>query len=151
MRCWSGPAHTTAGVDLTKLPSGSIPGAVQLELVPQHVLPPNRADLGALLKARPSIEDEGTVFSRLTLEASLASDDVILIVPDSPDAEWKIKPQTEPTLEDSLFTSQGPPLPTIPSLGEVMMTDLITGGHRNTRVVSVVQPMPPATFNLLGR
>ena len=42
-------------------------------------------------------------------------------------------------------------MPAATTLGELMMTDYVLGGHRNMRVVLVIEPMPPRTFNLLGR
>lgn len=151
MRCWSGPALTSAGADLTKLPPGAIPGAINIELAPQHTVPIDRGDIAALLKPRPSLEAEGVVFTRLSLEASFAGDDALLIIPERPDAEWRTRPEPAPTFEDRLFTQVGPPLPSTPTLGELMMTDLATGGRRNSRVILVIQPTPPPTFRLLSR
>jgi hypothetical protein len=151
LRCWSGPALGSASVDTSKLPVGSIPGAVHIEVVPQHSTPFDRGDIAALLKPRPSLHDEGALFTRLSLEASFANDEALLIIPDRPDAEWKIKPDPAPEFGDEMFSQVGPPLPSTPTLGELMMTDLVTGGRRNSRVVLVVLPMPPSTFNLLAR
>ncbi len=151
MRCWSGPAISIAGIDASKLVSGSIPGAVQVELLPQHVGVQDRGDVAALLKPKPTIAQEGVLFPRLSLEASFATDDALLIVPDSPDAEWKTRPEVDPFEDEGMFKQFGPPLPTLPTIGEIMMTDQVTGGRRNSRVVMVIMPLPPATFNLLGR
>ena len=151
MRCWSAPALTTASIDPAKLPVGAIPGAVHLELIPQHATPADRADIAALLKPRPALHDEGALFTRLSLEASFNTDDALLIIPDRPDAEWKIKTEPAPDFGEGLFSSVGPPIPATPTLGELMMTDLPTGGRRNSRIVLVIQPIPPATFNLLPR
>ncbi|HYE63401.1 MAG TPA: hypothetical protein VD997_15520 [Phycisphaerales bacterium] len=151
LRCWVGPALSSVPA-APGLTSGSIPGAVQIELMPQHVPPSDRGDIAALLKPKPALHDEGVLFPRLLLESSMSTDDVLLIVPEKPETEWKAStPEEEPASAEGTFSSLGPPLPTTPSLGEVMMTDVATGGRRNTRVVLVVQPMPPATFNLLAR
>lgn len=151
LRCWVGPALTSVPVP-PSLTSGSIPGAVQIELVPQHVPPSDRGDIAALLKPKLAVQDQGVLFSRLLLESSMSTDDVLLIVPEKPETEWKAaEPTEEPASASEMFGSLGPPLPSTPSLGEVMMTDVATGGRRNTRIVLVVQPMPPATFNLLAR
>jgi hypothetical protein len=152
MRCWVGPALGSVPV-APSLASGSIPGAVQIELTPQHLVPINRGDIAALLKPQASIEEQGVIFTRYTLECSLSTDDALLVVPDRPDAEWKAPAQDEADADiiEAPEASIGPPLPSTPSLGEVMMTDVAAGGRRNSRAVLVIQPMPPATFNLLGR
>src|SRR5205085_2829057 len=83
MRCWAGPASVLANSEIAadparRLESGSLAGAIQLEMVPQHVDREERADIAALLKPRPSTEGAGVMFSRLLLEASLTSDDLLL-------------------------------------------------------------------------
>ena len=64
-----------------RLESGSIAGAIQLELVPQQVGRAARSEFAAALEPRRTIDAEGVVLTRLILEASLTTDDLLLIVP----------------------------------------------------------------------
>jgi hypothetical protein len=153
MRCWLGPASAAVNAEISsdpkrRLEGGTLAGAVQLELVPQHVERAARADLQLALKPKQPPEAEGFVFSRLLLEASLSTDDVLLIVPERPDAEWRPRKMAEG--EAAAGSPHGPPVPTEPTLGEVMLTDVASGGYRNTKVVIVVAPSPPRRFNLLA-
>ena len=102
-----------------------------------------------MLKPKPTIEHEGAMFSRLLLEASLTSDDLLLVVPERPDAEWR--PRSSPASDKPGSHPMGPEVGSAPTLGELMFTDLAAGGHRNTRMVLVIAPSPPRRFNLLAQ
>jgi hypothetical protein len=157
MRCWAAPASPLANAEIaanpaTKLDSGSLAGAIQLEVVPQHVGHAEHEDISAILKPKPTIEAEGVTFPRLLLEASLTNDDLLLIVPERPDAEWRPKaaPNTNSTDAPGAHPL-GPPLPPSPTLGELMLTDLSSGAHRNLRRIIVISPIPPKKYNLLAQ
>jgi hypothetical protein len=152
MRCWAAPASPLANAEIAadparRLESGAVAGAIQLEMVPQHVGTASREDIAALLKPKPRIEDEGVMFSRLLLEASLTTDDLLLVVPERPEAEWR--PENAAATPGA--HPMGPAVPSSPTLGELMLTDLASGGHRNARMVLVVAPSPPKRFNLLAQ
>jgi len=162
VRCWAVPS---APVPAKRLVSpAQLPGALQVELVPQHV--DGRAERADLAKAlsgtlRPPRQAEGVVFSRLHLESALTGDHALLIVPERPGAQWIAEnregPQEAPVSEptSNAPVSQvgepiGPPVPLPPTLGEVMLTDLVAGGRRGARVVLVIVPSAPKSFNLLA-
>jgi hypothetical protein len=153
MRCWSAPASPVANAEIAsdptrRLESGALAGAIQLELVPQHVGTAPPRDLTAVLEPKPSEEAKGVMFPRLLLEASLTTDDLLFIVPERADAEWRQHPIEQPDPPGS--HPLGPPVPAPPTLGELMLTDLATGAHRNTRLVLVIAPTPPRKYNLLA-
>jgi hypothetical protein len=154
LRCWAAPASTLANAEISadparRLETGAVAGAIQLEMVPQHVGKASREDIAALLKPKPRIEDEGVMFSRLLLEASLTNDDLLLVVPERPDAEWR--PQGGVASDAPGAHPMGPAVPSAPTLGELMLTDQASGGHRNARMVLVIAPSPPRRFNLLAQ
>jgi hypothetical protein len=152
MRCWAAPASALANTQIAsdpsrRLESGSLAGAIQLELVPQQVGRASRSEFAAALEPKRSIEAEGVVLTRLLLEASLTTDDLLLIIPERPDAEWRTH-DAPPQAPGS--HPLGPPVPTPPTLGEMMLTDLATGGHRNLRRILIIAPSPPRKYNLLA-
>jgi hypothetical protein len=152
LRCWVAPASALATTQIAsdpsrRLDSGSIAGAIQLELVPQQVSRAGRSEFAAALEPRPTIEAEGVILTRLLLEASLTTDDLLLIIPERPDAEWRTH-DAPPVVPGS--HPLGPPVPTPPTLGEMMLTDMATGGHRNLRRILIIAPSPPRKYNLLA-
>jgi hypothetical protein len=154
MRCWLTPAlanesSAIAADPKRRLESGAISGAIQIELVPQHFEPIDRSDLTAVLKPKPTQDEQGFLFSRLLLEASFSADDALLIIPERPDTEWRSKKQAQ-SADAPANAALGPPMPGAPTLGDVMLTDLPAGGHRNIRFVLVVAPNPPRRFQLLA-
>jgi len=132
VRSWSAPG-----------PGGPDAGVLQVEIVPQHVLPfAPLPDLAAALeppKPRPSRDAEGVAFERLLLETAFDGVDALVIVPESP---------ASATPASEGFETAGPDAPMPPTLGEVMLTDTLSGGRRGTRVMVVLIPHAPRTFSL---
>src|SRR5439155_10828204 len=58
MRAWIAPALAAQSAEIAadpkrRLNSGAVPGAIQIELIPQHTDPNARPDLTSLLKPKP--------------------------------------------------------------------------------------------------
>ncbi len=137
-RCWVAPGDD--GADGPE-------AVLRLEIAPQHV--PILSDRERLareagLHERPSGEDEGVVFRRLTVALSLREGEAYLIVPESPSVEWGGPGPGVPGPD------VGPPASGIPSLGEAMLTTW-RAGRIDARAIVALVPRVPESFRLIAR
>lgn len=121
--------------------------ALQLDLAVQHV-PDPRVLPGTLEAFRPSpvvpLEEEGVLFTRLSLETALAGGDALVIIPEHPGAH----PDAPPGPGEVRAWTMGPPAPADVLLGDALLSDLAGRGPSGGRVVIVLVPSVPATFGL---
>ncbi len=145
--------------------------AVRVELTPQAVPKsgPASKSLLALHEAQSiAAESAGPVFSRLTLEATLPAN-LALVVFAQPEASDTTQPaaNTQAPTEDIPPEAKiddasdrpaakivkrsdiGPDLPTLPTLGQALLTDSLNNPAASEFIVLVFIPRPPAHFSLL--
>jgi hypothetical protein len=94
LRCWTIPIPAPAGQE----GSGAILSAMRAELLLQHQEPP-RVDASTLYERPTNVTDpvqEGLVFSRLAAAATLPADRALLVIPESPQVDWRAIAQVPP-------------------------------------------------------
>lgn len=148
----------------------TLEAAVRVELVPQAV-PKTGAVSKSLLAFHEAnsiaAESAGPVFSRLTLEATLPADLALVVFSPPERAE---APQQQPAqlpvddvppeakIDDASdrpaakivkSSDIGPDLPTLPTLGQALLTDSLNNPTSSEFIVLVFIPRPPAHFSLL--
>lgn len=138
---------------------------IRVELVMQHLLDRRErlSDLDRDVGAGPRRPvDDGVVFDRLLIDATLDGETALVLVPVSPDEQW-----SEMLADTSDFTDPGaggvdggagggelvgPAAPIYPTLGEATLGGwAYARSPRPTRAVLVLEPAPPARFGLLRR
>lgn len=121
-----------------------IPAVLQLELLPQHHVPPVRSDEFTIEPTKPvPPEEQGLAFDRLTLRTTLGGDDALVIVPDGPPSAAN----DDPAASD---VGVGPPPPRGLTFGEALLTDKPARGAAGSLVFVVLVPRVPASYNLLA-
>jgi hypothetical protein len=167
LRLDSGALRMLARAWLAPGNGGSAP-ALQVQLLPQHQ-DVFRAQAEAISLSSPTPragrESQGLVFSRLLLETALDGSDALVIVPESPGVDWSdpAPPPVEPDVADAEVPRDlsppvlidtagiGPPIPSAPSIGEVMLTDLTSDARRGARIILVIIPNVPRGFDAVAR
>lgn len=94
MRCWTIPVPAPAGQE----GDAPIVSAMRAELLLQHQ-EPSRVDASTLYQRPTDVTDpvqEGLVFSRLAAGATLPSDRALLVIPESPEIDWRAIAQIPP-------------------------------------------------------
>lgn len=148
----------------------TLEAAVRVELVPQAVpkAGPASKSLFALHEAQSiAAESAGPVFSRLTLEATLPADLALVVFapPEQSQAEQQpvqaqpvdeVPPEAKiddasdrPAAKIVKRSDIGPEVPTLPTLGQALLTDSLNNPAANEFIVLVFIPRPPAQFSLL--
>ncbi|MFO0857554.1 MAG: hypothetical protein U0640_09395 [Phycisphaerales bacterium] len=148
----------------------TLEAAVRVELVPQAVpkVGPASKSLFALHEAQSiAAESAGPVFSRLTLEATLPADLALVMFapPEQSQAEQQpvqsqpvdeVPPEAKiddasdrPAAKIVKRSDIGPEVPTLPTLGQALLTDSLNNPAANEFIVLVFIPRPPAQFSLL--
>jgi hypothetical protein len=128
--------------------------AVQIELLPQFLpLADTRPRPGTFDQPEPRLleaREEGVVFARLALETRLNPGDALLVVPQRPGDEitppTDDEPERAPTQEEGRGLGPGAPEP--PTLGELMLSDILRPQSRGTRIVLVLVPHAQGEFTL---
>jgi hypothetical protein len=154
VRCWITPVP-----DHPAPPDGGGPrafdwpaAALRLEMVPQHVPAsglPQRADLAAAIRPAPAAEEQGLVLARLAASLLIRRGEAILLVPESPQADWKAPPPERPEGPPHAGDETAPVFSPHPTVGEAMLgtpPDPSTG--RRTRAIVVFIPHVPERFGL---
>ena len=136
-RAWTGPGE---------LASDSVTAALRVDVVPQHQEPDQLSDLQRAARGlpprRPTL-DSGLIFSRFALSFTMDPTSALLVVPESPEANWAdSSPSTSPA-------PAGPPLPRPPTLGEAMLSDAEFKGEGRIKLVVVLIPRVPHEYHLL--
>lgn len=149
LRAWAAPGPMPEGPPADGARTSTV---LQLEIVPQVVPRPTPGVLGLSLHARPQREREGVVFSRLTLEASLAGDESLLILPERPEAEWSGESESAAATDSTgVFAGAprfGPPEPPLRTLGDLLMGELSIARGRKPRMILVLTPSVPGEYRL---
>jgi hypothetical protein len=130
LRSWAVPGRTPdQGPEF-------IPGALQLEMVPQFV--PSARPRGLSLPGQtPPPDAQPVPFPRLALETTLLTEEALLIVPEGL--------QVDPAGDTSRIGPQDTPLPT---LGEALLLSSDRARNRASRVVIVLTPTVPREYRL---
>jgi hypothetical protein len=127
-RCWSMPGAAEGSA------------ALRLEMVAQHQ--PRLSDaqrFAAALEPPKPIEAQGFNFTHLSVGVTITGDDALVIVPDSPDANWNEDPSPD-----------APPATlNVPTIGERMLATPPTGTTPRMRAVVILLPHPREHFGLL--
>ncbi len=152
VRSWTTP------VTIVEEGQTRIAAALHVELVPQvqefkpkfdRMLEQAARD-GALTLRSTGPERDGPLVDDATIRFELATTDVLVLAPESPDVDWLA------TLEPSDQTGRtepdkgGPSKPRTPTIGEAMLAQDTQAGGRVKVVVALI-PRLPAQFRLLGR
>ena len=145
-RCWNEPVLET-GAD----GAGTVAAVLHLELVPQHeeATPPVRR-LTVAVEAPPATEEQGLLFRRLLVALPARRGTAYVVVPDSPGAEWLTVEETS-TDQPGIPAPPGDPLRRLaPTLGEAMLTDAQASGLARNRLLLILIPRVPESFELLA-
>ncbi len=162
------PPDQAQGAQPTEDPQGRVASRVRIELAPQFAERlPARSPLQIEAERRPSAVDRGLVFDRLVLSMLIGNGEAIVLVGESPDADWsEFAEQVESGAEEGEGDSEegeseelddrvefpiaGPRLH--PTLGEALLNaSSYAAGSSPLRVVVVLVASPPGDFALLNR
>lgn len=152
-RCWAMPS-------VGAQPDGSATGAVlKLEIMPELEMrePGGAETLARLLEspeAQPRAGLRGIAFDRLLLGMVCSGSSAIVIVPEDPGLDWAAERAARPERagEGAAGVTFGPRAPTVPTLGELMLTSLaLPESVGDARIVVVLVPRVPERFELLPR
>lgn len=147
VRAWTAPAR------LVGPQAAGEPAVLQLEMVPQFVPRPDESFAAQLHRAeevRPTREQEGVAFTRLSLQATLTGDDALIIVPEAPEIAWTA-PEPKEDAAEAPPSLLGPPVPATPTLGEVLLSGRDSPEQRRTRMILVLTPAVPPEYRLFGQ
>lgn len=133
--------------------SGLLPG-IRVELVAQHRFTQQRerSEFERIRTGPPVPADEGVVFDRLLIDATLPADRALVVVPISPGEDWRAQLGDLGDLAgEGGGEFAGPPVPRYPSLGEAMLGKwAYARSPQPSRAVVVLRALPPERFGLLG-
>lgn len=175
LRSWAVPLAATGNQALragrTVNEDNSLEAAVRVELTPQAVPKAGSTSQSilALQESRSiSAESAGPVFSRLTLEATLPANLALVVfsAPEQPETapqpntakphEDEIPPEARLDIDSDRATPKivtrsdiGPGLPTLPTLGQALLTDALVNTRASEYTILVFIPRPPARYTLL--
>lgn len=139
-RAWVIPADGGEGAAETG-------AALQVELAIQHVpdeAPAARLTIDALSpSASRRVEEQGTVFSRLSVEMVMDGEAALVIAPERPDA--RVAPASPGQVRAWWM---GPPAPDQLTLGDALLSDFAGRTARGARVAVVLVPAVPRAFGL---
>jgi hypothetical protein len=147
---------------------GSVPAALRVDAVPQHLAPPERgsefaAALSSSVARVRTIEDEGPLLTSLASEWLLGPGEVLLLVPLAPDErgvpnaarrtgdagpvppDAEIGPAGDPRVEFSM----GPSPPRPKTVAEWILSDASDLSDATRRLIVVIDPVLPLEFRLL--
>jgi hypothetical protein len=147
---------------------GTIPAALRIDAVPQHMVPPERgSEFAAALSGNAArlrtIEDEGPLLTSLASEWLLGPGEVLVLVPLASDErsvaafarragdtgpvppEAEVGPAPDPRVEFSM----GPRPPRPKTVGEWILTDASDLSDATRRLLVVIDPVLPPEFRLL--
>ncbi len=156
VRSWSVPGEAAKG-------EPAVRALAQVQIVPQVAsvaAAPTRRTPSELLSGTanmPTDEDAGQLLHRLTLEAACDGADAFIIYPllavakskESPDAAENA-PATPPTAPaPTPARTFGPEAPEPPTLGEVLLSDVVATRPQRERTILVIIPHPPREFRLI--
>lgn len=147
LRCWTTPDPAPVFTDEKTGVASRMPAALTLELVPRY-LPATRDDTQLRLPNAAEETPGPLPFDRLRLGAILRGDEALLILPESPETDWS-NPDAAPVRE-TVVPHQGPRVPSVPDLGEALLTDMGAIVGRRARVIVVIQPSVPRHFQILA-
>lgn len=139
----------------------STPAAgLQLELALQHHerrRPVSDLQAALSIDSPKTLSDDGLVFWRLALTATLAPGRSYIILAEDPDKEWAtnaiqrlIEANPPPTPDAEPPTLLGPVPPATPTLGEALLTDALRARRAQTALL-ILTPRVPERFELLPR
>lgn len=142
-RAWPTGGLTEAGLE----------PRVRVELVAQHRFSRERerSEFDRVRAGPPTPVDEGVVFDRLLIEASLPAGRALVVVPITPGEDWRAQLADLGDVGSVSAEVAGPPTPRYPSLGEAMLGKwAYARSPQPSRAVVVLRALPPARFGLLG-
>lgn len=100
---------------------------------------------------RPSIEEQGLIFPELTARFTMHKDEALVLVPITP----RFNPMEiiDPEVAAKADAEPGPPAPTVPTVGEAMLTSVEAGGvvPVRRRAILVLIARLPDEYRLLSR
>ncbi|HEX2837737.1 MAG TPA: hypothetical protein VHN77_06375 [Phycisphaerales bacterium] len=156
VRSWSVPGEAAKG-------EPAVRALAQVQVVPQVAsvsAAPTRRTPSELLSGTanmPTDEDAGQLLHRLTLDAACDGADAFIIYPllaatkaedssNSP-ANTADSPPTAPAPAPA--RTLGPEAPEPPTLGEVLLSDVLAARPQRERTILVIIPHPPREFRLI--
>lgn len=156
VRSWPVPGEAAKG-------EPAVRALAQVQIVPQVAsvaTAPTRRTPSELLSGTanmPTDEDAGQLLHRLTLEAACDGADAYIIYPllaaakaeESADsaANTPASPPTAPAPAPA--RTLGPEAPEPPTLGEVLLSDVLATRPQRERTIFVIVPHPPREFRLI--
>lgn len=149
-RCWAEPRL----VDESGAADGAsdIGATLHIEIVPQHEDEGGPAGRIApeLRRSLPAVE-QGLLFRRLVAEFEAREGEVYLIVPETPGAIWRTADEASSDAPSGAagIADGAPSEPGAPTLGEAMLTDAPAAGLARARVIVVIVPRIPRSFELI--
>lgn len=160
-RCWTVPGQPVEGVQTAPwLRGGERPmtAAIELHLSPQHREATKGSSRFAEVlepRAAPDARDDGLVFDRLTLRGTCEKGMAYVLVPEDPGVMWnetRRPAEGDPTGMDSTATPPGPPVsgpvfPRLPTVGDVLLTD-VAAANKGRKVVLILEPRAPERYEL---
>jgi hypothetical protein len=174
LRCYAAPWGES--------PDGTVPAALRVDLVPQHETENRpKSEFAAVLEAPRvrTIEDAGQILTSLAFESLVGPGDVLLIVPEAPNAVWRGSPSdldvespganasetpaepvgdpgplaldkpAPPLPPERIEFGAGPKPPRPKTVGEWILTDASDLSDATRRLIVVIDPILPAEFRLL--
>lgn len=129
-------------------PSGVLPAALRLELVPQHepqLSEPHRLLAGA---SNTATEAEGRLFPGLALGMYLRAGDALVIIPDSPESDWTKPPSESAGKRGEAGGRLRAEATSTVSIGEAMLATSSKGAAPRMRGVIVLIPYVPQRYEL---
>lgn len=154
VRSWSVPGEAT-GEEPT------VRALAQVQIVPQIAsvaAAPTRRTPSELLSGTatmPTDEDAGQLLHRLTLEAACDGADAFIVYPLLAAAKAEVASDSPANTADSPPTAPaparalGPEAPEPPTLGEVLLSDVLATRPQRERTILVIIPHPPHEFRLI--
>lgn len=156
VRSWSVPGEAAKG-------EPAVRALAQVQIVPQVAsvsAAPTRRTPSELLNGTanmPTDEDAGQLLHRLTLEAACDGADAFIIYPLLAAAKAEESTDSPANSADSPPTASapapartlGPEAPEPPTLGEVLLSDVLAARPQRERTILVIIPHPPREFRLI--
>jgi hypothetical protein len=152
VRAWTTP--------VTRMEDGEarIAAALHVELVPQmeaarptfeRMLEQAARD-GSLTLRAAGPEREGPLVEDAIVKLELATTDVLVLAPESPDVDWLAEIEPSDQAGRTAPTPGGPATPRTTTIGEAMLAQDTAAGGRIKVVVALI-PRLPDRFRLIGR